>query len=81
MMPLYISVVIGLVCFILYALDRKSVGEPIDYMIAGKLSILGSAISGGIAYALTSPESITEIAKAVVEVPAVQEMFVGSPTF
>jgi len=79
---LYIAAIIGLVCFILYALDRKSAGEPIDYIIATKLSLLGSCISGGIAYALTSPETVTEIAKSVVEVPAVaQEMFVGSPTF
>jgi len=80
MMPLYITIAATLICFILYALDRKFRGEPIDWPTASKISIVGALLSGGIAYA-TSPEVVVEAAKVVAETPAVQEMFVGVPTF
>lgn len=79
MMPLYITIAATLICFILYALDRKFRGEPIDWPTALKLSTVGALLSGGIAYA-TSPEAVVEAVKAI-ETPAVQEMFVGVPTF
>jgi hypothetical protein len=80
MMLLYITVAAALICFILYALDRKFRGEPIDWMTASKLSVVGSLLSGGIAYTVSTPETVVEAAK-VIETPAVQEMFVGVPTF
>jgi hypothetical protein len=82
MIPLYISVAVGLVCFILYALDRRSKQEPIDWSTASKLSTFGSLISGGIAFALTSGEAVAEVVKNIQpEVAPIQEMFVGVPTF
>ena len=80
MMSLYIALTVALICFVLYALDRRFKGEPIDWFTASKLTILGGILSGGIAYAIT-PEAVAEVAK-VVETPSpAQEMFVGVPTF
>ena len=81
-MPLYITIAAALICFILYALDRRFRSEPIDWMTASKLTVLGALLSGGIAYTVSSPEAVVEAVKSVVpEAPAVQEMFVGVPTF
>jgi hypothetical protein len=82
MMPLYIAVAAALICFILYALDRRFRGEQIEWLSAAKLTVMGGLLSGGIAYTVSSPEVVVEAVKAVVpEAPAVQEMFVGVPTF
>jgi len=81
MMPLYIAAVVALVCFILYALDRRLKGEPIDWLSASKLTVLGGLLSGGIAYTISSPEVAEVVKVAVQEAPVVQEMFVGQPTF
>lgn len=81
MMPLYVTIAATLICFILYALDRKFRGEPIDWLTASKLSIVGALLSGGIAYTVSSPEAVVEAVKTVTETPAAQEMFVGVPTF
>lgn len=82
MIELYVSVAIGLVCFILYALDRRSKQEPIDVSTAAKLSIAGSLISGGVAFAL-KPADVLEVVNniQVPELAPIQEMFVGVPTF
>jgi len=82
MNPLYIAVAVALICFVLYALDRRFRGERIDWLAASKLTVLGSILSGGIAYTVSSPEVIVEAVKtATSETAAVQEMFVGVPTF
>lgn len=86
MMPVYIALVVALVCFILYALDRRMKSEAIDWMSASKLTLLGGLLSGGIAYTISTPEVVTETvtAAAAVVAPAAeaaQEMFVGVPTF
>lgn len=70
----------ALVCFILYALDRKSKGEPIAFDTAGKLSLFGGLLTSGVVFATTS--DIPTVVETVVEsVPDVQDMFVGKPTF
>ncbi len=86
MMPVYIALVVALVCFILYALDRRMKSEPIEWMSASKLTLLGGLLSGGIAYTVSSPEVVTETVTAAVAAAApvaesAQEMFVGVPTF
>lgn len=86
MMPVYIALVVALVCFILYALDRRMKSEAIDWMSASKLTLLGGLLSGGIAYTVSSPEVVTEtvtaaVAAAAPAAEAAQEMFVGVPTF
>ncbi len=70
----------ALVCFILYALDRKSKGEPIAFDTAGKLSLFGGLLTSGVVFATTS--EIPAVVETVTEaIPDVQDMFVGKPTF
>lgn len=76
------SVAVALVAFIIYALERKSKKEPIAWEQALKLSVFGGLITAGVVFATTS-EVTTTVAEVVksVDIPDVQEMFVGTPTF
>lgn len=78
------SIAVALVAFILYALERKSKGEPISWEHAGKLSLFSGLITTGVVFATTA-EVVTDIVKettsSVVSIPDVQEMFVGTPSF
>ena len=76
----YITVASSLICFILYAIDRRLRGESLDWMTAVKITSVGSLLSGGIAYAVSSPE-VVDTVKIVADMPIAQEMFVGVPTF
>jgi hypothetical protein len=84
MMIVVASIAVALVAFIAYAIDRKLKGKPISWETAGKLSLLGGLITSGVVFA-TGTEGLTEAVKTVSEsVPtasAVQDMFVGTPTF
>jgi hypothetical protein len=84
MMIVIASVAVALVAFILYALDRKSKGEPIAWDTAGKLSLFGGLLTSGVVFATTS-EGLVEAVKTVFDnvptVASVQDMFVGQPTF
>jgi len=78
------SVAVALVAFILYALDRKSKGEPISWETAGKLSLFGGLITSGVVFATTADgtvEAVKAVAENVPSVASVQDMFVGQPTF
>jgi hypothetical protein len=77
---IYIPIAVALVCFILYALDRRAKSEPIDWVTAGKFTLFGGAIAGGIVYVLKT-ETVDIVLKELPEVPVTQEMFVGVPTF
>ena len=78
------SIAVALVAFIAYALDRKSKGEPISWETAAKLSLFGGLVTSGVVFA-TGTEVVSDAVKTVAEnVPsmsAVQDMFVGLPTF
>jgi len=73
------AVSVALVCFIVYALERRSKGEKIDWLDAGKLSLFGGIITAGVVFATTT-EAVTDVVKNM-EIPNVQDMFVGKPTF
>ena len=73
------SVAVSLVSFILYALERRSKKEPIVWEDALKLSVFGGLLSAGVVFASTA-ETVKEIVGAV-DVPSIQEMFVGTPAF
>jgi hypothetical protein len=75
------SIAVALVVFILYALERKSKDKPIDWIDAGKLTIFGGLLSSGVVFATTGeiPDVVETVTK--VDIPAVQDMFVGIPTF
>jgi len=83
MTPLYIAIAVALVCFVLYAIDRRMNEEPIVWLNAIKLVGIGGLVSGGIAYGISTPEvavsAVAEVTVPVVE--TVQEMFVGTPSF
>lgn len=81
MMIITAGVAVALVCFILYALDRKSKNEPIAWDSAGKLSLFGGLITSGIVFATTSDIPATVEAVSNVIPDAAQDMFVGKPTF
>jgi hypothetical protein len=79
---IYIPIAVALVCFIIYALDRKMKNEPISWESAGKLSLFGGLLASSIVFA-TGPE-IQQVVETVAEVaPKALEsdMFVGVPTF
>jgi hypothetical protein len=80
MMIIVASVAVALVCFILYALERKSKSEAIDWSQAGKLSVFGGLITSGVVFA-TSGEGIPDLTKALPTLGETQDMFVGLPTF
>ena len=74
-------VIVGIVvvaAIVLYIVDRKSRGEPIDLGILAKISSFSAIVSGGIVFALQS-DSVTEAVAVVTE--SAQDMFVGKPSF
>jgi uncharacterized membrane protein len=73
------AISVALVCFIVYALERRSKGEPIDWTDAGKLSLFGGIISAGVVFATTT-DVVTDAVKTM-DIPSVQDMFVGKPSF
>jgi len=89
-MLVYVCVISALVCFILYAGDRRMRDESIDWVTALKVSAIGALLSGGVGYSLTSEvvdlkEVVDIVQPQVAQVAQVaevaQEMFVGVPTF
>lgn len=76
------SIAVALVVFILYALERKSKDKPIDWIDAGKLTLFGGLLTSGVVFATTSDvvSTVTETVTKV-DIPSVQDMFVGIPTF
>lgn len=82
MMLVISSIAVALVVFILYALERKSKDKPIDWIDAGKLTLVGGLLTSGIVFATTS-DVVNTVAETVtnIEIPSVQDMFVGVPTF
>ena len=85
MMIVFAAVAVALVAFILYALERKTKGEPISWEHAIKLSLFGGLITSGVVFATTAEPVTTVVAETVssvaAAVPDVQEMFVGTPSF
>jgi 3-dehydroquinate dehydratase len=83
MMIVIAALSVALVCFILYALERRSKTEPINWMDAGKVTVIGGIITAAVVFATTT-EVIADAVKAVdipVVAAATQDMFVGKPSF
>lgn len=76
---LYVAGGVAITCCILYILDRKAREEPIEWSTAIKFLVLGGLLGGGVTYAVASPD--LPIPAVVPDVPPVQDMFVGTPTF
>jgi hypothetical protein len=73
-----IAGVVAVIAFVLYVWDRKTKGEPIEWLDAGKLALGAGGAAGGIAYAVGA-DDVAETVTSVAE--KAQEMFVGKPEF
>jgi uncharacterized membrane protein YeiH len=75
--------IVALVAVVLYAVERYTQKKPVEWMDASKIGLLSGAGAGGIVYALGGGESavsaVTEMASSAGG--AVQDMFVGKPSF
>ena len=81
MMIVIASVAVALVSFILYALERRSKSEPILWESAGKFTLLSGLITAGVVFATTTDfENVKEAVNSI-DTSAIQDMFVGTPTF
>jgi hypothetical protein len=79
MMIVIASVAVALVCFIVYALERRSKTQPIDWVDAGKVTIFGGIITACVVFATTTDVVVDAVKN--IEIPDVQDMFVGKPQF
>uniref|UniRef100_A0A6C0KH10 Uncharacterized protein n=1 Tax=viral metagenome TaxID=1070528 RepID=A0A6C0KH10_9ZZZZ len=79
MLIIIASVAVALVCFIMYALERRSKNESIQWVDAGKITMFGGILTACVVFA-TSSEVVVDAVKNI-EIPAVQDMFVGTPSF
>jgi hypothetical protein len=73
------SLSVALVSFIVYALERRSKSQSIDWFDAGKITVFGGILSACVVFA-TSTEVVADAVKNL-EIPSVQDIFVGKPTF
>ncbi len=73
-----IAGVVAVIAFVLYIWDRKTKGEPVEWLDAGKLALGAGGAAGGIAYAVGA-DDVTDAVTSVAE--KAQEMFVGKPEF
>jgi len=78
MMLVVTSVAVAMVCFILYALDRRSREKPVEWTDGLRLSVLGGLISAGVVFSSTGID--IELPPQIVA-PIEQEIFVGVPNF
>jgi hypothetical protein len=90
MMLLIAAVAVGLVGFIIYALERRTKGEPIQWDVAGKISLLSGLVTSGVVFAVTADVPSSEVVQKVAEATSTmvdtvtasaQDMFVGTPSF
>ncbi len=78
------SLAVGLVAFIVYALERRSKNEPIVWESAGKLALFSGLVTSGVVFATTA--DLTAVSEAVANAGPIvaetaQDMFVGTPSF
>lgn len=73
-----IAGVVAVIAFVLYIWDRKTKGEDIEWLDAGKLALGAGGAAGGIAYAVGA-EDVADVVTSVAD--KAQEMFVGKPEF
>ena len=56
------GIAVGLIAFILYALDRKAKGEPIAWDTAAKLTMFSGLVTSGVVFATTADVPAESIA-------------------
>lgn len=73
-----IAGLVAVVAFVLYVWDRKTKGESVEWLDAGKLALGAGGVASGIAYAVGSEDALETVANVAT---TAQEMFVGKPEF
>jgi hypothetical protein len=77
---LIVIVLVALAGVVVYAAERYTKKQPVDWTDASKIGLLSGAGAGGLLYAMGG-DTETVVATASVASTAVQDMFVGKPSF
>jgi Na+-translocating ferredoxin:NAD+ oxidoreductase RnfE subunit len=77
---LIVIVLVALAGVIVYAAERYTKKQPVDWTDASKSGLLSGAGAGGLLFAMGG-DTETVVATASVASSAVQDMFVGKPSF
>ena len=77
---LIVIVLVALAGVVVYAAERYTKTQPVDWTDASKIGLLSGAGAGGLLYAMGG-DTETVVATASVASTAVQDMFVGKPSF
>lgn len=80
-MMIVASLAVALVSFIVYALERRSKKEPIQWEDALKLSLFSGIITSGVVFASTADIASVSANVITETVSSAQDMFVGIPSF
>ena len=80
MLPTNVVIVIAvaLTSIILYILDRRNKGEPVEGGALAKIGSFAGIVTGGVVFALQA-DGVAQAVESVSEVA--QDMFVGQPAF
>jgi len=77
---LIVIVLVALAGIAVYAAERYTKKQPVDWTDASKIGLLSGAGAGGLLFAM-SGDTEAVVATASVASTAVQDMFVGKPSF
>jgi outer membrane lipoprotein SlyB len=78
---LIVIVLVALAGVVVYAAERYTKKQPVDWTDASKIGLLSGAGAGGLLFAMGG-DTESVVATAAAAVPsAVQDMFVGKPSF
>ena len=77
---LIVIVLVALAGIAVYAAERYTKKQPVDWTDASKIGLLSGAGAGGLLFAMGG-DTETVVATASVASTAVQDMFVGRPSF
>ena len=77
---LIVIVLVALAGIVVYAAERYTKKQPVDWTDASKIGLLSGAGAGGLLFAMGG-DTEAVVATASVASTAVQDMFVGKPSF
>ena len=75
--------IVATVAVVLYAVERYTQKKPVEWMDASKIGLLSGAGAGGIVYAMGGGDNAVSAVAEMASTAggAVQDMFVGKPSF
>ena len=77
---LIVIVLVAVGAVVVYIAERYTKKKPVDWTDASKIGLLSGAGAGGLLFAMGG-DTETVVATASVASTAVQDMFVGKPSF